>query len=710
MSKPYYFKEQNALFFCESRRQSNSVWRKFVVTVAGMLVTCVSFAQTLNNFHGTVTQYVNQNLTLTGNTEITITHATNPLPGSTLNMVSDNVWLYFPEVIPSVFISQHLSHLRVNGATAVPDDNMRVDQYLEGTMVISRPANFNALQIFSGASQSGTSLQLQPYTYYRSVELGALNNNVESFILKRGYMATFAQDDMGSGFSRVYIADNADVVVNLPARLTNEVSFIRVFPWRWTAKKGWTSGHDAAAALECRWQYNWDNADTSSYDIEYVPMRHNRWWNSYDNINNKIKSTHALGFNEPDRTDQANMTVQDALAQWPELLKSGLRLGSPVPSDGGLPWLYEFIDNCDALNYRVDFVAVHWYQGGQTALQFYNWLKAVYNRTKRPLWVTEWNNGANWTCCTPTYEDQAQRIAEFVNMLDTASFVERYSLYEWVGDTRKMFYTSPTSLTPAGVNYRDNVSPMAYNSSRAYNPAYFNNYGIQAGSTYQIIARHSGKVIDANGSANLSAVRQMPYTSAANQQWKVTHVGNGYYKITSLDGGRALDHSVSGSSVILYDYWGGTNQQWSFVPVTGGYFNIVNRSTGKVLDVSGGPSATADNRPVLAWTSNGQTNQQWTMTPVSSAARMAIHDDDMTEDPETEQSTHVSPNPVERFLTVNVEGAVGDLSIYSANGQMMKRSRHFKGNEVDVSDLLAGVYVIQIFNGQRFVNERFVKR
>lgn len=221
--------------------------KSLIITIIVSLCASASFAQTLNNFHGTVTEYRNQNLNLDGNTEITITNAVDPLAGSTLNMRSDNVWLYFPAILPSIFVSQHLSHLRINGTAAVVDNNVRVDQYLEGTMVISRPETFNALQVFADKNLAGASLQLRTYTPYQTAQLGSLNNNMESFVLKRGYMATFAQNDLGTGYSRVYIADNADVVINqLPDHLANEVSFVRVFPWRWTAKKGWTSGRDAA--------------------------------------------------------------------------------------------------------------------------------------------------------------------------------------------------------------------------------------------------------------------------------------------------------------------------------------------------------------------------------------------------------------------------------------------------------------------------------
>lgn len=448
----------------------NGVAKTYTITTTAPAIT----PETLNNFTGTVASYVNKNLTISGNSQLTITGSDNPLKGSQLNLTSDNIWLSFPTIKPSVFAARYLSQLMINGAAAVLDQNIRIEQHLLGTMVISQPSTYKALQVYSGENLGATSLQLGNYTYHRSGQLGGLNNAIKSFRLKKGYMATFAQNDDGTGFSQVYVADNADVVINkLPAKLYNQASFVRVIPWRWTAKKGWTNGRDGAQALNCLWQYDWNNEATSDLDIEYVPMRHNLGWNSYENINNKVKSTHALGFNEPDRPDQANISVDSAIAAWPEMLKSGLRLGSPCPSDAsaGLGWLYEFIDRCDALNYRVDFVAVHWYKGGQTARQFYDWLKAIHVRTKRPIWITEWNNGANWTCCKPTYAQNAQAISEMTNMMDTTSFVERYSLYEWVQDTRQMFYQWATTFTPAGVVYRDNASPMAYNPNKAYVPA-----------------------------------------------------------------------------------------------------------------------------------------------------------------------------------------------------------------------------------------------
>jgi len=41
-----------------------------------------------------------------------------------------------------------------------------------------------------------------------------------------------------------------------------------------------------------------------------------------------------LTFNEPDLVSQANVSVAQALSLWPELMATGLRLGSPAVATG----------------------------------------------------------------------------------------------------------------------------------------------------------------------------------------------------------------------------------------------------------------------------------------------------------------------------------------------------------------------------------------
>ncbi len=96
------------------------------------------------------------------------------------------------------------------------------------------------------------------------------------------------------------------------------------------------------------------------------------------------------------------------------------------------------------------------------ASQFYGFLKGIHDRTKRPLWITEWNNGANWTSAPdPNERQQKAAVEEMIKMLDETPFVERYALYNWVEDGR-MLVRKDNSLTPAGEVYRDKKSPVAF--------------------------------------------------------------------------------------------------------------------------------------------------------------------------------------------------------------------------------------------------------
>ncbi|MDB6070208.1 MAG: hypothetical protein JWL81_1379 [Verrucomicrobiales bacterium] len=430
-------------------------------------------AQTLavNNDVVKAVSLLSTTVTMTGKSELQISGTGDPLAGSVVHLNSPDAWLILTNFAPSQVVSTFLSRVRVTGAAAVADTNVRVVQFGMGAVVIPHSPSYQPLEIFDGRSMTGMSKTLGLYTYHTDSNLGQLRGAVSSFRLKRGYMATFAQQPNGTGMSRVFIAQDGDLEVGvLPSGLDNAVRFVRVVPWRWTGKKGWAGG--SGQNMKPLWDYNWNNSKESSRDVEYVPIRQTQYWPGLPN--DKQNVTHLLGFNEPDHADQANMSVATAIAAWPELLGCGLRLGAPAVSDGGLSWLYDFIDQCDALGYRVDYVPVHYYRSFSNpadpdgaATQMYNFLKGVADRTKRPVWVTEWNNGANWTSDPdPTYAQQQAAVARMIEMMDNAPFVERYSVYNWVEDVRRMVWDDGWPLA-AGETYRDNASPVFYQQELA---------------------------------------------------------------------------------------------------------------------------------------------------------------------------------------------------------------------------------------------------
>lgn len=410
----------------------------------------------------------NQVITLSGSTELHVTGKGDPITGSSFFFTSPDAWLFLDNVPPSVVKSKFLDRMRIDGAKADPDTNIRLAQYGSGTVVIPHGPDHAAMTLFEGKSLAGSSIPLECYVPYNGAKLGKLKGPASSFILKRGYTATLAQNENGTGASRNYVAQDHDVVVeSMPAGLDEGVKFVRIFPWRWVSKKGIAGG--IWQNLNVGWFYDWNIGANSTADVEYVAIRQNRHWPGMDQDWKEKGINHLLGFNEPNQKDQANMTVDEAIAAWPVLLGTGLRVGAPAPTDGGLGWLYQFIDRADAADLRVDFVPVHYYRAfgdpkdaKGAANQFYQFLKGVHDRVKRPIWITEWNNGANWTTAPdPSVEQQEDAVAEMIEMLDKTPFVERYALYNWVEDSRQLV-RKDGSLTPAGVIYRDKVSPLSY--------------------------------------------------------------------------------------------------------------------------------------------------------------------------------------------------------------------------------------------------------
>jgi hypothetical protein len=152
----------------------------------------------------------------------------------------------------------------------------------------------------------------------------------------------------------------------------------------------------------------------------------------------KRAGPYLLGFNEPDLAGQANMTVDQALRLWPQLMATGSTLGSPAVAWGGADaggWLDRFMAGAKKKGYRVDFIALHWYGGdfrtANAVSQLRSYLTAVWNRYHKPLWLTEFalidfSNGTRF----PTQAEQAAFVTASFSMLSSLSFVHRYA---WFG-------------------------------------------------------------------------------------------------------------------------------------------------------------------------------------------------------------------------------------------------------------------------------------
>ena len=141
-----------------------------------------------------------------------------------------------------------------------------------------------------------------------------------------------------------------------------------------------------------------------------------------------------------------------------------------------------------------------------------------------------------------------------------------------------------------------------------------------ANGTFYIINRNSGKALDldvSNGN-----IIQYTYYGNSNQQFVLTDVGSGYYRISPVSNtGLALDiayqSTENGANLGTYSYWGGANQQFQFVDAGSGYYRIINRNSGKALDVA--YSSTENGANVQQYSYWGGANQQWMLHSLTSS-------------------------------------------------------------------------------------------
>jgi hypothetical protein len=188
------------------------------------------------------------------------------------------------------------------------------------------------------------------------------------------------------------------------------------------------------------WHYNW--SERSLWDVDATPELSSyvaMIWDEQDATAAALAQAKAsgattlLGFNEPNHPGQANMSVEQALALWPQLQASGMRLGSPAATQdqtlGPASWLGRFMAGAQQQGLRVDFVAVHYYSETGDVAEFKAFLEAVHAQYRKPVWVTEWAL-ADWS--NPSRFSAAQQAAfarAGTEMMDDLPFVERQAWF-----------------------------------------------------------------------------------------------------------------------------------------------------------------------------------------------------------------------------------------------------------------------------------------
>ena len=367
--------------------------------------------------------------------------------GLSITFESNNTWIRLNNVKTSTAYYNYSDNFFHENQVLSYPETLRIDNYYQNGSII-RPHNDNSsyLTVFSENNFNGEFGNIFNNNVYLDESIpNGLNNDISSFILKKGYMATFAENNDGTGNSKVFIASEEDIIIDeLSEYLNNRISFIRVLPWNWVSKKG-TAGD--IQYMNNDWFYKWSNNGNSNLDREYTPMAWGKGAADDDNdieiIKNKYKSTHLLAFNEPDDCNgqsgqYGNMCVVDtSLTYYKNLLKSGLRMISPAcRQDAVFGWLNEFNSKSIDENIRIDVIAVHWYDWGSNPQnspnanpqdvfnRFVNYIESVHQTYGLPIWITEFNANRHrneWV--------HRQFLQLALPYLEETDYIERYAFF-----------------------------------------------------------------------------------------------------------------------------------------------------------------------------------------------------------------------------------------------------------------------------------------
>jgi hypothetical protein len=429
------------------------------------------------------------NVTINQDGYLNLSAASPFLNNVQINFTSGIGWVRTTNYNPSSVSANNLGQIKVNSAASVYQTNLRLDNYyLNGCVIRANLSSATPLTVYDGINSLGNSALITVNTIHSgSAIAGSMNNKIKSFVLKKGFMATFAIEEDGTGKSKNYIASETDLVINmLPVALRNSISFVRVMPWNWVNKRGRTDdGISPGTDLTSTWRYRWSSTHNSTLDWEYAPMA----WGSggADDAGDialyvsKYNSTHIMSFNEsdackgqsgqyPSGPTQFKLCNPDvAVTYHKNLMKTGMRIVSPgCREEAPFGWLEDFNNKCAAQDVRIDVIAVHWYDWGavldsntsnDTGLSAFNRFKAyltnVYTLYGFPIWITEFNaNPAR----------SAAVNLDFMNLalpyLESLSYVERYN---WFADSdgidsNSLYVGTTTTLTTLGAAYINQVS------------------------------------------------------------------------------------------------------------------------------------------------------------------------------------------------------------------------------------------------------------
>lgn len=251
-------------------------------------------------------------------------------------------------------------------------------------------------------------------------------------------------------------------------------------------KKGFCMNKEMAQAVDATkwnvsWYYNWAVNPfkyDSFVDLQFVPM----FWSPHgtdDQMMNRLEKwgyNTILTFNEPDLSEQANMTIEEAIEGMRPLTSHGMHVSSPATAlcpPWSKTWFQPFWKQMENEGMEMDFIAVHhywnWYneEGAQAFLDLIDETWEMYHK---PIWITEFAiSGAPYK-----YPGARKGVQSYmknvIKGLDERDYVERYAWFSFGQNNFKnggsaMYQQYTGEVTKLGKIYQSMGNPEGYGDS-----------------------------------------------------------------------------------------------------------------------------------------------------------------------------------------------------------------------------------------------------
>lgn len=132
---------------------------------------------------------------------------------------------------------------------------------------------------------------------------------------------------------------------------------------------------------------------------------------------------------------------------------------------------------------------------------------------------------------------------------------------------------------------------------------------ITSGSTYRLVNKATGDVLDNWNAENGASCYSYIWTKVDNQKWLISSTPNGNFKIINSWTDKALDcyEETNGAIAYTWEYVGNPDQLWEIVHLGNGEFKLLNQKTGRALT----QSIQGNGNSIFCWDFLGDPSQIW---------------------------------------------------------------------------------------------------